>query len=262
MANYKLGDRQYDIVSAQARFLCDRRINTARQDFPLTIDQVQDAMVPAELLHLFRELTRLGADTVRKVNDIHPCTPDGLEGVQRRAMLNITLPQHIHITHTRHGFRHIGKLNDADRLQLNLSELPQETLSAFASWVNGVVREHRLKELVMKTIYGFFTLDLAASTYSIHARWPLLNTLLVEADRDTWQPRVNDLPKPTAMGRWKFNSERSSTRDNAWYADNKKLMEAVDVVLTGAMMMPLPSFPPGAIQVSVTEWEKLPGDNF
>lgn len=252
MANWKLTQTVRDTMIARAETLMDRRVKLALTGFPLDVEQVYCSLVAAHHREALQELQDAGVDALPKMSSVEVLFWHSL--MPRAVVLMLKLPKEIFYTQSHTGYYGTRwKLNPADKskiLRPHWSTFSDPVRAELAKWINRLVREERLKLIVMTTIQKML-INWSPTVGHVHVRWPGL--ALLAADDPTWRQRFAERPTRQGLYAWPENRESNPLLD--------KHMRAADVALAGASMMTGdidPSKQP--VVPSLEAWQSLKGD--
>ena len=237
--------------------LSARRVCYMTHSFPLTMDQLQEAIMPAEPLKQIRWLNSEGVCGVSSSHELHiRLSPAYLPGLQRYSIMRLNTPVGVYPRRNNHYYSGAGPAykpteHEGD-LTLNEGYLSEDARIAVRDWANRAVKECRLEILANKVVD--FMLDRVATTGDVLARWPFLVTL-VEDKPDSaygygklWRQRLRNGPRD--LRRYTCN----------WDEATRAQMEATEVFLNSAMLLDEYEHPKGTMRAEMVAWEKLPKD--
>ncbi len=251
MPNFKLSHSIIHEMTQNAAHLTQRRVSQAQLGFPLTVDEVQRAIVPAEALEMFRRLEAMRVTTIQKSCLAHMVVP-ALAGSPREALIGVLVDGGglFEMTNTRYA----QSLRRWAPPKLECSVLAPEKEAALAKWTANLVQEYRLAELAKRTVKWFLN-GYAETTGHILARWPGLVVLVSDHD---WKQKFRDAPR--SLRRWEWGFAVISGKSVADYEKHKKAMALTDVVLAGASLLPKDLDPGPFPRATIHEFGRIEGD--
>jgi hypothetical protein len=266
MPNYKISPSAQSLMRDQAKALCDRRIALAEADFPLDFEEVQAAILPAPVRETMQRLIADGVDTISRDNDVYYILPSSV-GTERRVVLNLRSGERFFNARSEVGY--VSSISpyylksDDPRFNIDLSVVPPEKGEAVVKWVDNAVRERRMAEITQATVSWFLTHACLPVTFitaaHVMARWPTI-ALLVDGLGEGSYYKTKFREVPAKLDRWGWPPNDPA---RAKYA---KAMKLADMFLTSAMMLPKTNTtkPIGKneVRVSITEYQKFPGEKF
>lgn len=255
MPNYKLSPKVCDHMRAVAKQLVERRCAHMQTGFPLSLDKIQQAVLPAKWRSAILDMIDDGVKLIEYRS--LTCWVDDTS-IERAAVLDfvITPPNSVKSPCL------AGAVIDVD-------VLTTDEIAALAKWVNGAVLERRLANLALRTINSF--LDIAVTSGHVLARWPAL-TMLVQGDPRTicswmsqtevnsitgWRRKLAEPPRHLKFYAWPADLQHP---ERQWYERHRKAMRAAEVALTGGSMLPKDVKDDSEVKATVKSWRPLPGD--
>lgn len=271
MPNYKIPPGLRDHMINRAGVLAAKRVDLAHQDFPLTFDEVQDALMPEAQRKTIKKLIQDGIETFGTSAGVKFVAPK-THGIERAASVKVQGTKDFFFFKqaqwayysTQHAFAD-AELSRSD-YYLDTEILSPEKQQALAAWVNNAVRERRM-EAVTKSIVAWFLksgCEVEHPTAAhVMARWPTL-AMLVEGqqkhyrygDRDERMHKARFREVPPKLDKWGWR------RDDQEYLKRKKMIQVADMVLTSAAMLPEFEAPKDRLVAAVNNYEKFPGEKF
>lgn len=250
MPNWKLSGSVKDEIQNQANALAARRVQHMMADFPMSVAEVQRAIMPDSHLEALRSLEDGGILSLPKAQGL-PIVffRDDFLALTRGAGVLVTLPSEVFIPRTvyHNWHAHYGKKLElkSTREALMFDRLDPEQKSRLATWVNRSVKERRLEQIAALTVRR--VLKNCMTSGELLATWPLLGTLVTDA---VWRGRLRAPPR-------KLSNYAPRT-----YVIEPLLrrMQATEVILTGAEMMAEYVPTPGVVHADLAVWEHLPND--
>jgi hypothetical protein len=266
MPNFELSDDHRSSLRGVCRRLCEVRTLTMEQGFPLSQEDVQQGILPAEMRDLFNRLKAMGAESVR--NTRSPSFFVGGEGIDREVAINITGVQNLWYAYEIQDGAYVAGEQIKQRnekfdkkLFFNNAVLAPETYKKLVRWINLGVREHRQAALLNETLVRF--LHHSGMTLGhIIARWPGLTLVFDEMDRggyissrskNSWRDRVRQLP--ATKNRWGWPAYGDAA---VWYEKNKKILAVCDEMLVGAAQLDRPHTP--GMAARIVGWRRKEGE--
>lgn len=249
MPNFKLGSGIKDDIRVNAARLAQRRVDHMTAQFPLTMAQVQAAIMPPEALKQIRWLKSQNVVGIGATNRIFlRFAPDAMPGLDRYAVAQLYSPEgiypakHSSFYGSHHEYVERDHRND---LTLHEGELDDESRDAVTAWALKSIKERRLQLLSNQTVNVM--LDRCTSSGDVLARWPFLATLVPEqgdATLKVWRNRFRNGPR--------------DLRRYAWSPDNllRRMMDATEVFLGSAMMLEDYKHTEGTIRAEMVAWSK------
>lgn len=257
MPNWKLTETARNIIKERADVLMQRRMRLALTDFPLDVEMVQRAIVRQDHLQMLRELENNEVDTLPQTRRMEVRVVDA--ALPRAVVLALTLNTDIFYTRTCGAYYGtkwaFDPSKDGHITKLNLASLSIDTRAALIKWINNVVRERRLEQLVTTTIDRMLFHALPTVGH-IHVRWPELSLLVSE--NPTW--RACFAEKPTRPGLYAWPSGVPNHPHERLRAELAKNMKATDIALAGASLMCDVDPTKQPVQARLEAWQSLPGD--
>ncbi len=242
MPNYKLSPRVLDDMKDRATYLTNQRVEQARTGFPLTRDQVQQAVLPAKWRDQILEMEDDGVEGFVRGPEVNTWLRLDLRGLEREVKLNLSAGSYYEEQ------KHLILATKEDGFDLTV--LPPAKQAQLAEWANNLVLERRLANLAQKTINTFLNNDrMSKSVGHVVARWPAL-TILVQ---DTgWRHKFASPPVNLKPYRWLPTDD--------WPVKNKKAIQIAEMMLTSGAMLPSSIKNDDEIKATLTSWKPLPGD--
>lgn len=242
MANWKLNFNTKRLFHQELDRLLNIRAITAERDFPLNVQQVVQATMPAKALECFNILRGMGCTTQPVTEGIYAYVPEGLPenpgtnvmGVERACLLRLTVnpTQYFVWEEQRYGGEDVWKRrNDPDRLRritFDLSQLDHTARLKFTKWLNVALVERRLCNAA-KCVTQQFINDHCDSLAEMQQRWPGLRVVFAKMP-DPWPTRMRDISRIT-LQRWRWPAGGLSAE---WRDANRGRMKGAETVLVGA----------------------------
>jgi hypothetical protein len=261
MPNFKLGSTIKDELKDCARKLAARRVDVMTSTFPLTVAQIQEAIMPAEPLKAIRWLNSENVVGVSSTNRIHiRLSPEYLPGLPRYCVAQLHLPEGVYPSKHSSFWGSNGSTYEPDKhfndLTLNEGTLDDEARDAVTEWATKAIKERRLQNMANVTVTR--AIDRIHSTGDVQANWAFIGTLLPDKNSrwngdgnlDMWRKRFQNGPR--SLKRY----ERPES------TESKKLKDAVEIFLNSAMMLSDYKHTGGTVRSELVAWEKLSSDRF
>jgi hypothetical protein len=254
MPNYKLpGFITYEIKK-QVELRVERTLDYANADFPLDLEQIQQAVLPAATIQTLRDLEAGGFGQIQKHSNVHLGMLRDHMPIKRSCAVELYMPVSIfapygtqYFTLHRAGFTATNKAF----LALNAATLDEPTTARLCTWIERAIRAKRLAEITR--VVARDVLDtLAPTSQHMLALWPQLSTLLPDTDEfREWRSRFRN-PVRRAL-----NNYQPAPEIREKYT---RLIVAADTVLTSGGMFQDYQHPDRAIKASIAHWEALNTD--
>lgn len=260
MPNFKLSTAVRENILHQVKGLAQRRVDYAQADFPLTVATIQYRVMREDQLKLLHELEALGYELAPThahltislpAGETYP-TGESYPGLLRSVAVGLSLPEEIHLPRnvymsffdTKLSHKNVHDLGKMHHLAMDPVADAAE-IAALVAWSNAAVRERRQQELINWTAAK--VLDRCDTTAKLLATWPLLATLVTDAE---WRNRFRSPPRH--LRRW------APTIDTM--ARYGRHMQAAEILLVGAQVTEDYKPVAGVIQAGVQAWQRLPND--
>lgn len=251
MPNYKLTPRVCAHITAMVLTQVDKRTHYAEANFPLTPDEVQAAVIAPNMLERMMWLEKAGVENMEwlQSNPVFVSLLDTyIPGLERDALVSVVSPRLVYVSRrcSIYGY-HANKWASGyeEQLRLDAGVLTDAARERLVAWVGAAVREHRLKRMVCATAKA--VLEMSNSTAQLLSWWPALASLVTDND---WRGKFRSPPKK--VERW--------APGPALVAKYAKRIEAADVILNGALLMPDFEHPKGAVRATIVAWQPLEKD--
>lgn len=252
MPNYKLGSKLPDEIISACTTLTSKTYDHARLRFPLTVEDIQPAIMPPDMMEHFMALQAMGVQQLPKTSEITLFFDKrDIPGLTRDVVVHLVLRGTVYTP--RQSSAHSSSIDSCeispsrcnDLIRPNLGGCEPEKLEALAIWANRVVKQVRLKHMTDATVET--VMRRCKTTAHVHAHWPLLATI----HRDTyWITRFRHPPKRMAP-------YEPGPNFRACYT---KRIQASDIVLTTGLMLGDCSSDPKAVVGSLVHFERFEKD--
>ena len=254
MPNYKLSGFVIYEIRNQVERRVQRTLDYANADFPLDLEQIQQAVLPAATIQTLRDLEAGGFGEIQKHSNVHLGMLRDHMPVKRSCAVELYMSASIFAPRSTAYFN-MGRLGfvpgNKAYLTLDTSTFDEPTTARLCTWVERAVRAKRLAEITR--VVARDVLDtLAPTSQHMLALWPQLATLLPDTDEfREWRSRFRN-PVRRALNNYQPTPE---VREK--YA---RLIVAADTVLTSGGMFQDYQHPNRAIKASIAHWEALDTD--
>lgn len=263
MPNWPMSESVRTYIRQRATLLSDRVLRYSLADFPLTVEQLQSIVLPAEQLAAMKKLVSEGVRTIEKHKQIRiALLRDHLPELNRAAVLQLWLPEQIFVGRgTQYGISTTKfSVTENHYLVPRFDQLDDLTRSQLVAWTAQAVRQTRLHVIVHQTVSEVTEsrwMELVPTAAHAHAFWPMLTTLTTKLPNmqhdhvaDMWTPRFAN---PT-------RSLRAYQPDAAEVTRYQKVILACDSVLAAGKILSPYKAPDKTITVQVEHWEPRDGD--
>lgn len=267
MPNWPISGAVRSYIIQRAIHLSNRALDYARADFPLTTSEIQYAIMPEERVDTLRRLINEGVRTIEKHRQVRVAfLRDVLPELRRGAIVALTLPNWVVVDRSTHFGIATTKFSMSEQHYLvprldrteGKSCLTPESRAELVAWLNRVIRQKRLHEIVIHTV-GHIMHEDAPSCAHLHQLWPMLTTLinndssLQGRDRhlyNTWADRFRAparalksyRPKPDVINKY------------------AKLIHAADTAITAGLVLAPYSHDAKKVIAELENWEPVDGD--
>lgn len=264
MPNFKLTDNLKVDLNREAVRLLQIPVAAVSVDFPLTLEQVQTATVPAIAREWITGLQTMKADSV-ELDAIRYALIEETDEIDHSVVLHITLPRRVmYVWNTQTGgyaakgafHRRADNPGLASQMPFDIDTLDEQTRTRFIAWVNTATRQARLAHAAQRLIAEFLN-NYCASTAELLARWPALK-ILFDRQGDPWRSRIRDLPH-RALYNWGWSTAPTTALE--WAVENEKRRNVIDGLLAGASLMSNSQPTPKVIktvEASIFTWDGGP----
>lgn len=275
MPNFMLNDDHRSSFVNAVTSLTQVRVDLVEKDFPLTVAEIEQGLMPEHMRGLYNQLKKLGAENLK--DTYNPAFFLLGEGFDRAMALRVNLGSH-RVWYTYEAQDSSWGASEAIRrptsdkdkkLALNLTMLTEDKLAKLKKWANAALQEHRQQELCKRTVSSFLAHS-GQSVARIITRWPALKLVFDELDKNhwsrrgtnSWRDRVNQVPR--ARDRWDWVSDEPRAWE--WREKNVRIMAVVDEMIVGASMLPREPKMAGRlgqerpIVASILEWRRNMGE--
>lgn len=266
MPNYHLSGSIRDHLRGRANQLAMRTLSYALADFPMTVEQIQNAVLPADQLATMRDLSAKGIRTIARHSQVRLAfLREKVPGLRRGVVISLVLPEQIFVDRaTQYGMRTTNfDPNEDHYLVPDLSGLSDAERRDLIQWITRVIQQKRMVEITVHASAKIMNSEKLVKTSShLLALWPMLTTLTesmgqrYDHKRGTW---AND-----TMWRDRF---RNPTRSLKAYQPTPetierwgKLIKVADIVLTAGTVLDEYKHPEREIRATCDAWEHLQGD--
>lgn len=272
MPNRELTQRMKDFLERRVLYVADQTLKYATMDFPLSLVQIQQAIMSDALMENAKALKRAQITTLMEQTCIHVrFGRDILPELRRGAVMRFQLPvpvvakQDTSLFYCGPSdpsvFSHRGK----NILLPDFAEHPlsTETREDLVNWLNRVIRQQRLRDVTVATANSVIR-DNAKSCAHLRAVWPTLCTLADDVkgtsfrthyaqDRDFVERLRDDL---RAVHR---NLEMYKPLPSVVGTYGRRISVADTVLVAGLLLAPLDEDTTRPI-ATLAAWEKIEGD--
>lgn len=251
MPNYKLTSYIKQLIVAEVNAICIRRIAYAEDAFPISLDEVQSVVMPADVVASLKWLeSRNVTGLPRDQDPLFIAAKEDLQ-IKRDVVIHTFLPEAVFADAASFYFnascfddKAYPEMRDKHRIDPSL--LRPTTVVALSEWIEGVVREMRLAEVTRATVAQMLETHLPTSGHLL-VRWPLLGTL-IPATEPEWKKRLRNPPVRTKQYVWPGS------------VPFEKHIKIADTVLLGGSMLTDYVGDPTRVRAKVDYWQKLPSD--
>ena len=276
MPNFMLNDDHRSSFVNAVTSLTQVRVDLVEKDFPLTVAEIEQGLMPEHMRGLYNQLKKLGAENLK--DTYNPAFFLLGEGFDRAMAVRTNLgTKRVWYTYEAQdsgwGASEAIRRAATDRdkkLALNLAVLTEEKLAKLQKWANAALQEHRQQELCKQTVSKFLSQPSGHSVAHVITRWPALKLVFDELDKNhwsrrgtnSWRDRVNQVPR--ARDRWDWDRADATTWE--WREKNVRIMAVVDEMIVGASMLPREPKMAGRlgqerpIVASILDWRRNMGE--
>lgn len=239
MPNYKFTDNLKADLKREAQRLLQIPVDAVRTDFPLTLEQVLTATVPALAREWIAGLEAMKVDSLN--TDRQRLALVESDEITHTVLLDITLPKHaIYLWNTQQSsFAAMSAFQAREKnpalaaqIPFDIDTLDEGTRTKFVAWVNTVTKQTRLAYAAKQLIDRFFD-DHCNSTAELLARWNGLKILFAR-QADPWPGRIRNVPH-RGLHNWSWSA--APTISLEWAVENDARIKAVSGLLAGAALM-------------------------
>lgn len=263
MPNFPIPSALRDHIRNRAAVHADKARDLALTGFPLTVQQIQDAVLDPETQSELRELVeRKGIKTITKYNGIRLAfLRDNIPGLRRGIVLKLTLPKHIFVPRaTLYGISTTDfNMDESHYLVPDLSGLESDVHETLMTWLSRALREERLYEIVQHITRKILDEDISPTMAHLRAFWPLLTTLV--------DPAVCNFPSDREkFAKWRDKLRNPPARMNKYQPSKLMLerwgplMKAAEVQITTGMMLKGSTPRREDIVSEIEHWERITND--
>jgi hypothetical protein len=263
MPNWPISGAVRSYIINRAIHLSNRALDYARADFPLSSMQIQYAIMPEDRVDTLKKLINEGVRTIEKHRQIRVAfLRETLPELRRGAVVSLVLPEWVVVDRSTHFGIASTKFSMTEQHYLvpKLSCVSPESRAELVTWINRVIRQKRLHEIVIRAV-GEIMHNHAPTCAHLHQIWPTLTTLInsdaglqrQRHDRElynTWSERFRAPARALKSYRPKPDVINS-------YA---KLIHAADTAITAGMVLASYSHDPKKLTAELEHWEPVEGD--
>lgn len=230
--------------------------------FPLSVAQVQDAVLDPETQGELRALENKGVRTIAKYREIRLAfLREKVPTMRRGIVVKLELPTSIYVKRATHfGIGTTGfEMEENHYLTPDLGVLDGEARETLLTWLGRALREERLYEIVTHIVGTIMFEGTTPTMGHLHAVWPLMATLVdphrfpMQDDQkkfSTWREKLRN--PPVRMSRYQPSGLMMSR-----YAP---LIKAAEVQITTGMMLGPITRKRSEAASEIEHWERIKGD--
>lgn len=249
MPNFKLNDGVKSDIRGVVNLILDRRVAYAQDAFPLTAAQVQHALMAEDALIMLWRLNDMDIRGLPRKTTASLVINDTTPGITRAVGVYVYTPEPIFcdVDWNFYGDEYEAKNITNPRLIFDPTKFDDTTVAAVAKWVNGVVREKRLQEMVRWLVDRMLKHHLPTTGHLL-VRWPSLATLVKDP---LWKGRLRNPPVRNRQYQWDKVLPPN---------DLAPLMKAAEAVLLGGDMLAPYESDKEVTRATVQQWQRLDTD--
>lgn len=262
MPNWPLSQGVRSHIRLMAIETSERNLKLARMKFPLTIEEVQHSCSGltmeqlATLVRLHDEKIDIPTYKDVRVSFLRHVFHE----LKRAVVIRMILPKQIFLHHATPYVDNALTPGNPTFVTATMDHLSSEKCQSVIAWVNNLLRQTRLHEIVHNCVDDILHERLTPTAAHLKAVWPMLTTLIKpdissnQADEkrlQVWVDRFRNLPtralasyEPTLLTQRKYS----------------QLIQVCDMQLTAGQMIGRPTFSNRDIQAWIEAWERIEGD--
>lgn len=270
MPNWPISMAAKNYLRRRSMELASRTLAYANGDFPLTVDQIQYAVMPAERVKTMRRLISDGVKTIERHRVLRLAfLREKFPELRRGAVIHVELPEWIVVDRGTSYGMHTTKFDASDHhylvpdFSLNPTwDLNAEQRAELIDWINRCIRQKRLHEIMNWTTSH--VLDKHAPTVAhLHQLWPMLCTL-INSDPSTTSAKYYKDREFFEMWRDRFRAPKRalmSYKPKPGVLDEfAKLIKACDTMLASGIVLAPYEADDKQISAELQQWEPIDGD--
>jgi hypothetical protein len=270
MPNWPISQAARSYLRQRSMQLSKRALDYANDGMPLTVTQIQYAVMPEERVKTMRALITSGVRTIERHRVIRLAfLRDKFPELRRGAVIHVELPEWIVVDRSTSYGMHTTKFEMDDHhylvpdFSLNgpTHDLDPDQRKELIDWINRCIRQKRLHEIM--NYATSHVLDKHAPTVAhLHQLWPMLCTL-INSDQDTNRKFYKDR-EFYEMWRDRFRAPKRALTSYKPKLDTldrfAKLIKACDTVLAAGIVLAPYEEDDKLIKAELQQWEPLPDD--
>jgi hypothetical protein len=245
MPNFSIGSNLRKEIEQKCERLTQRRLDWAQAKFPLTVDELQSAIMKPEHLKTLRELEADIQDLPRDTGPGVYLGKDYLPDLEFDSAISMSLPASVLVPRHEHIYSSAwDKRYETRLLRFDTGVLSDEKRAAVTAWANRAVKEFRIKDAIDQSVA--YIMANCKSAWHLAVFCPAIITLV--EDRYFKQKFQHNFPK--YPGHYAPNPEL--------LAMNRKRVEAVEIVIAGGQLLEPYKIDREKVQAVVSSWRKHP----
>ncbi len=271
MPNWPISMAAKAYLRRRSMELSKRALDYANGDFPLTVGQIQFAVMPEERVKTMRRLVSEGVKTIERHRVLRLAfLREKFPELRRGAVIHVELPEWIVVDRSTSYGMHTTKfdMDDTHYLVPDFSlngptrELDQDQRAELITWINRCIRQKRLHEIMNWTTSH--VLDKHAPTVAhLHQVWPMMCTL-INSDPNTTSAKYYKDREFFEMWRDRFRAPKrqlTSYKPKPGVLDEfGRLIKACNTVLTAGIVLAPYEADDKQISAELQQWEPIDGD--